>query len=110
MANWTQKMTMHLNGGSRFSQLNFDLYADGEPTGILRITRTSGSPKYLKTVDKLCDGSEEFDILENRGVGMMGWLEGRMLARKQEEERRAEDAIEDRDAAETGADRTPPRE
>jgi len=107
---WTQKMSMHLNGGSEFSQLNHDVYADGEPTGIVRVTRTSGSPKYLKTVDKLCDGSEEFDVLATRGVGMEDWLNARMLARVEAKEQRAESAIEDRDAQETGSERTPPRE
>jgi hypothetical protein len=81
---WTQQMVMHLNGGSKFSQLNYDLFRDGENTGIVRITRTNGSPKYLNTIDKFidsADGDSEFDVLATRGVGMKEWLEGQIAKR-----------------------------
>ena len=71
---FTQKMSMHLNGGSKFSQLNFDIFADGKPTNLTRVTRTAGSPKYLKTVDVISDGESRFDVLQTRGVGMEKWL------------------------------------
>jgi len=71
-------MTMHLNGGSKFSQLNYALQCDGEATGIARITRTSGSSTgYLKTVDELHAGDEVFDVLATKGVGAIEWLEAR---------------------------------
>ncbi len=70
----TQKMTMHLNGGSKFSELHFKILADGNETGIKRCTRTNGSPKYLKTVDVLRCGDEEFDVLSAKGVGMVDWI------------------------------------
>lgn len=71
---FTQKMSMHLNGGSKFSQFNFDIFADGKPTNLHRVTRTGGSPKYLKTQDIISDGELQFDVLATRGVGMEQWL------------------------------------
>jgi len=72
---WTQQMALHLNGGSKFSQLNYNVFCDGQNTGIVRVTRTNGSPDYLKTIDKLVLGDEEFDILATHGVGVTEWLE-----------------------------------
>ncbi len=70
----TQTMTMHLNGGSNFSELHYKILADGAETGITRFTRTNGSPKYLKTVDAFLNGTKEFDVLATKGVGMKEWL------------------------------------
>lgn len=68
-------MSQHINGGAKFSQLVFDVFADGKPTGIARITNTDGSPLYVKTLDKLEKDGEEFDVLATRGDGMIAWLE-----------------------------------
>jgi hypothetical protein len=73
--NFTQSMSMHLNGGEKFSQLNFKIFRDGQPTDIVRITCTSGSPKYLKTVDEFRCGDDTFDVLETRGTGLSEWLD-----------------------------------
>jgi hypothetical protein len=110
MIKWTQNMAMHLNGGSKFSVLTYDLFADGKPTGITRHTRTSGSPKYLKTADELHCGQQTFDILGTHGKGMMDWLNARLLEAKQAEEQRAEAARADAEMMEDGGTRTPPRE
>lgn len=75
MSAWTQKMTMHLNGGREFSTLAYDVFVDGQPTNIVHVIQTNGSPKYLKTSDVLRCGQEEFDILATHGVGMKEWLE-----------------------------------
>jgi hypothetical protein len=72
---WTQRMTMHLNGGSEWSGLTFAVFCDDEPTDIVRVTRTNGSPEYLKTVDQLQCGDEVFDILATKGEGVLIWLE-----------------------------------
>ena len=64
---------MHLNGGRDFSQMNYEVLRDGKLTDVMRITRTDGSPQYLKTVDKFVCETSEFDILASR-VGMMDWL------------------------------------
>lgn len=69
-----QTMTMHLNGGRKFSRLVYKIMADGVDTGITRITETSGSPKYLKTADELHKGDEVFDILATKGIGMVEWI------------------------------------
>ena len=76
MPKFTQRMTMHLNGGNDFSALTYEVMKDGHPAGIARQTRTNGSPEYLKTVDVFvaADGSE-FDVLATKGEGLMGWLE-----------------------------------
>lgn len=71
---FTQSMTMHLNGGSTYSELQFAVYRNGVKTPITRLTRTDGRPKYTKTVDVLVCGNEVFDIMETKGVGMMEWL------------------------------------
>lgn len=70
----TQSMTMHLNGGDKFSELHYKIQADGKDTGITRHTRTDGSPEYLKTIDALRCGGEEFDILATKGVGAKEWI------------------------------------
>lgn len=82
----TQTMTMHLNGGSKFSELRYKILADGANTGITRYTRTNGSPKYLKTVDALVNGNESFDILATKGVGMKEWLLAQIEKNKAEGE------------------------
>lgn len=70
----TQQMTMHLNGGSEFSELRYDVYADGKPTGIKRRRRTSGSPEYFITDDVFWIGEEYFDVRETKGVGLRDWI------------------------------------
>lgn len=72
---FTQKLHMHLNGGSKFSKLIYDVFRDGQPTGIVHARTTNGSPKYLITDDALGKGDEVFDILATKGVGMQEWLE-----------------------------------
>ena len=74
----TQTMTMHLNGGSKFSRMVFRIDADGVDTGITRIKETSGSPKYLITVDGFYKGDDVFDVLATKGVGMMEWILARI--------------------------------
>jgi hypothetical protein len=74
MKDWTQKMMMHLNGGEKFSVLDYEIYHKKKLTRITRHTRTSGSPHYLKEVDVLMYGDEHFDILASKGKGMEQWL------------------------------------
>ena len=63
----TQKMTLHLNGGSKFSELHYKILADGKETGITRHTRTNGSPKYIVQADELHFGSDTFDFQKMQG-------------------------------------------
>jgi hypothetical protein len=78
---FTQRMTMHLNGGDKFSELRYDILADGKPTNLKRVTRTNGRPKYLKTQDVIWDTTKPddpaaaFDVLATKGVGLQEWLE-----------------------------------
>jgi hypothetical protein len=65
---------MHVNGGSAYSTLSYDIYADGNPTGIKRYQRTDGSHMYVVTDDVLAIGSDRFDILASRGAGMREWV------------------------------------
>ncbi len=74
----TQRLTMHLNGGSKFSELRYEIDADGTPTGIRRLRRTGGSPRYLITDDFLWRGGESFDVLATKGVGMKDWILARL--------------------------------
>lgn len=71
---FTQRMTTHLNGGSKFSELRYSVFRDGEPTAVRRVTRTNGSPKYLKTQDVFLLGEEVFDVLATKGAGLEEWL------------------------------------
>lgn len=75
MSEFTQRMTLHINGGSDHSALHFDVLRNGLPTGIRRVTTTNGSPEYLKTSDRFISETAEFDILANKGQGMVSWLE-----------------------------------
>jgi len=82
---WTQEMSMHLNSGNKFSQLNYRLYRDGKFSGIIRITRTGGSPKYLKTVDELqAANGEVYDALNGREGSMLDWCEAHFAETKEE--------------------------
>lgn len=72
---FTQQMTMHMNGGSKFSELHYAVYRDGVKTQIVRGVRTNGSPKYIKAYDIFRCGDETFDVLETKGVGLQDWLE-----------------------------------
>lgn len=74
----TQQLTAHLNGGSKFSEMHYRIYADGEETGITRHRLTTGSSKYLVTCDELRHGEETFDVLEAKGVGAMDWILARI--------------------------------
>jgi len=70
----TQRLKMHLNGGSKFSSLVYMIYADGRDTGITRTTKTKGRPHYLIAEDTLSFGEETFDIMQTKGVGMKEWI------------------------------------
>lgn len=72
---FTQRMTLHLNGGETFSELHYEVLRDNKPCGITRHTRTDGSPRYIKTADEMHCGEETFDILKTKGVGMNDWLD-----------------------------------
>jgi hypothetical protein len=70
----TRALTMHLNGGSEFSELRYKILPDGVETGITRLGRTDGSPRYRITVDVFACGEEWSDVLETKGVGMLEWI------------------------------------
>lgn len=72
---FTEQMTMHLNGGSEFSELRYRVYGDGRELPITHARRTDGSPKYLITDDMFrCTCGAEFDRLAAKGVGLVAWL------------------------------------
>lgn len=73
---FTQTLKMHLNGGSKFSVLVYDIKRDGKPTGITRSKRTNGSPQYLIESDVFAAADQsDFDNLAARGTGLVEWLE-----------------------------------
>lgn len=71
---FTQRVQMHLNGGSKFSVLEYNVLADDKPTEIKRVKRTDGRPKYLITDDCFCCGDDEFDNLTARPGELKEWL------------------------------------
>ena len=60
----TQIMTLHLNGGPDFSELHYDILANGKKTGVTRHKRTSGSPRYRITADEFHHGEDMFDFID----------------------------------------------
>lgn len=73
----TQRMKIHLNGGSKWSQLTYDILADDEPTGITMTTVTDGSPDYLITSKVLCHGEDTFDLMAGEG-DPIAWIHERI--------------------------------
>jgi len=73
-SDFTAKMSLHLNGGSEFSVLAYDVFYKGKPTEITRSTKTDGSPHYKKVSDRFICGDDEFDVLERGKEGLMDWL------------------------------------
>lgn len=73
---FTETMTMHLNGGSLFSELHFRVLGDGRELPITHHRRTDGRPKYLVTDDvfRCTKCGAEFDVRATRRVGLMDWL------------------------------------
>ena len=82
---FTKRMRMHLNGGAKFSELHYEVYRDGRPTGITHVRKTDGSPQYRITEDLLLCGDEHFDLLATGGLGHEDWL----LAHSREADRGA---------------------
>ena len=79
---FAQVMTMHVNGGSKYSELHYRIYSDGEPTAITRHKRTGGRPRYLIEMDVFRCGEAEFDNLAARGRGLMEWVTAQHAATK----------------------------
>lgn len=74
----TKRMTMHLNGGNKFSELHYEVLADGKLTGITQHRRTNGSPKYLITDDIWRCGDDEFDARAVNNVGLLDWIKAHL--------------------------------
>jgi hypothetical protein len=77
----TTRLTLHLNGGSKFSERHEDILADGEPTGMTMHTRTDGSPEYRITVKEIHDGDATLDMLDPDSDDAETWVWARLAAR-----------------------------
>lgn len=82
MPELTQRTAMHIRG-SGYSVIEFEIFADGKPTKIRRVTRTNGKAPYLKEVDSLVYCGEEFNLLDRKGQSAAAWIEAR-LSREEE--------------------------
>jgi hypothetical protein len=71
---WSEQMTMHLNGGSTYSELHYQVFHHGKKTKITHHVRTNGSPKYLITADEFHAGEATFDRMATKGKGLTAWL------------------------------------
>lgn len=72
---FTERMTMHLNGGSEFSELHFRVLVDGHETPIRHHRRTDGSPKYRITDDVFaCACGAELDRRADPRASLRDWL------------------------------------
>lgn len=76
----TQSMTAHVNGGNKFSELHYDIFADGKPTGISRFVKTDGKPDYMIVSDIFFKGEESFDVMAMKSVGLNQWILDRVPA------------------------------
>lgn len=79
----TVRLKLHLNGGSKFSELHQDVFADGEPTGITIHTRTDGRPEYLITAKEIHAGDETLDLMEEGGPDPEEWILARIPPKPQ---------------------------
>lgn len=79
-AKLTQRLTLHLNGGSDFSERHTAIMADGQETGISLHERTDGSPDYHYTARELHYGQEMLDLMQKEGPEPMKWIRDRLLA------------------------------
>jgi hypothetical protein len=77
-AELTQRLTLHLNGGDKFSELHYEVLADKEPTGITIHKRTDGSPNYRYTAFEVHCGDETLDVLTAPKGAMMPWIRERL--------------------------------
>jgi phosphoribosylformylglycinamidine (FGAM) synthase-like enzyme len=74
----TTKLTMHVNGGSKFSELHYEVLADKQPTGITIHKRTDGSPNYRYTAFEVQCGEETLDVLKAPNGAMKRWILDRL--------------------------------
>ncbi len=74
---WTKSMTLHMNGGSEFSELHYKILHDGKESGITQHIRTDGSPDYKEVANEFHAGEATFDLLKDKGLD--AWLEANAI-------------------------------
>ena len=73
------RLLCHLNGGSKWSEIQKTVVLDGEPTEMVRITRTNGRPQYKVTVDALVFREDSLDIRKcTSDAEMFNWIWARL--------------------------------
>lgn len=78
-AKLTMTRTLHLNGGSQFSESQHEIEADGVRTGIILRERTNGRPEFRYTVRELIFGGETLDLMNPpEGVKPEAWVRERI--------------------------------
>ena len=80
----TKHMTLHMNGGSKFSELHYEIRADGKPTGITLHERTNGSPQYKYTAREMHFGPDTLDLMEKGHPDVTEWILARLVAPREE--------------------------
>ena len=69
------RLLCHLNGGSKWSEIQKTVTLDGDETQMVRITKTNGRPQYRITADVLVIGEDELDIRKcTTGAEMFNWI------------------------------------
>lgn len=56
-----KRMTLHLNGGDKFSEIHYVVTLDGKETKMTWHTKTNGSPHYEVVADELHFGDDTFN-------------------------------------------------
>ena len=72
-----QEPTMHLNGGSNYSSMSYDITIMGESVG-LRSTQTDGSPNYKIVSDIIHMNNEELDFRVSGKKKLARWMVERL--------------------------------
>lgn len=81
---FTQRTNLHLSGED-FSTLSFDIFADGKPTEIKRVTHTNGrSGGYLTTSDQFVCGDDVWERGKN-SEKLLDWLTAHTVERTKSE-------------------------
>ena len=78
-----KRMTAHLNGGPKFSELHYRVTYDGKDTPLSHHRRTDGRPSYKITQDEWHNDEDQSDWLDAMGKSgdeVMAWLRVRIDA------------------------------
>lgn len=78
----TKRLVRHVNGGSKFSSLTQQIYADDKDSGVTLHTETDGSPDYHYTGRVLSCGEDLLDLMIPGHEDPIKWILRHLSQRK----------------------------